>query len=148
MGIVINRPTEHPLADAIEGLPERAIQPLYWGGPVQQRLVLVLHRDAHDAPHTTPLTRGMALGTDHDALMHLLATLPNPEERLRVYSGYAGWGVGQLQQEMKQRSWLVTNADPTLVFDAAPNEVWSLALQQLGPRYAHLATMPPDPRVN
>jgi len=148
MGLIVNRPTEHKLVDAITEMPKRATQNLYWGGPVQQRMVLVLHRHAEDAPDTTPVTRGMALGTSHDALKHLLETLPQPEKRLRVYSGYAGWAAGQLHNEMEQHSWILSPADPKLVFDVEPNAVWGRALAQLGPRYAHLTTMPADPRVN
>ena len=148
MGLIVNRPTEHTLVDAITEMPARATQRLYWGGPVQQRLVLVLHREASDAPDTAPVTHGMALGTNHEALKRLLETLPHPERHLRVYSGYAGWAAGQLAAEMEQRSWIVGKADPKLVFDVEPNAVWGRALAQLGPRYAYLTSMPADPRVN
>jgi putative transcriptional regulator len=148
MGVIINRPTEHTLTEAITGVPEKATQRLYWGGPVQQRMVLVLHRHADDAPGTAPVSGGMALGTDHKALIRLLESLPDPARHVRVYSGYAGWAAGQLDAEMQQRSWIVASADPSLVFDVEPDKVWRRALQQLGPRYAHLTTMPADPRVN
>ena len=148
MGVIVNRPTEHTLTEAITGMPQDATQRLYWGGPVQQQMVLALHRDAHDAPNTAPVADGMALGTDHDALIHLLQTLPDPERHIRVYSGYAGWAAGQLEAEMQQHSWIVSKADAGLVFDVEPDQVWERALVQLGPRFAYLATMPADPRVN
>jgi len=148
MGVIVNRPTEHTLSEAITGMPEDASQRLYWGGPVQPHLVLALHRDARDAPNTAPVAAGMALGTDHEALIHLLMTLPDPAHHVRVYSGYAGWAEGQLEAEMRQRSWIVSKADAGLVFDIEPDQVWERALASLGPRFAYLATMPSDPRVN
>ncbi len=148
MGIVVNRRTSHTLAEAITEMPAQATQALYWGGPVQQSMVLVLHRHTEDAPGTSPIADGMALGTNHEALKHLLETLEHPERHLRVYSGYAGWGIGQLAAEMEQRSWIITKAAAELVFDAEPDAVWERALERLGPRYAHLASMPSDPRVN
>lgn len=148
MGVIINRPTEHTLGEAITSVPENVSERLYWGGPVQQRMVLVLHRHADDAPGTAPVSAGMALGTDHDALLQLLQSLPEPTRHVRVYSGYAGWAGGQLEAEMNLRSWIIAEADPELVFDVEPDAIWGRALEQLGPRYAYLTTMPSDPRVN
>ena len=148
MGLVINRPTAHTLAEAISGLPERATQLLYWGGPVQQRMVLVLHRDALDSPGAKEIVDGMALGADNQALLHLLEKSANPAERVRVFSGYAGWAAGQLEAEMQLHSWIVAPGQTALVFHDDPEKVWAEALVSLGPQYAHLTAIPPDPRVN
>lgn len=148
MGLVINRPTPHTLAEAISGLPDRATQLLYWGGPVQQRVVLVLHRDKLDSPGAREIVDGMALGADSQALLGLLEKSACPTERVRVFSGYAGWGAGQLEAEMLLHSWIVAPGSAALVFHADPEQVWAEALISLGPQYAHLTSIPPDPRVN
>lgn len=148
MGLVVNRPTRHSVAEAIPDMPERATMCLFWGGPVQQQVVLVLHRRALEAPGGREVSDGMALGTDADALAQILASAQSPAEHVRVFSGYAGWGAGQLQAEMEERSWIVAPGQASLVFAADAESMWAEALQQLGPRYAHLANVPLDPRVN
>lgn len=148
LGLVVNRPTEHSVSDAISGVPENATQPLFWGGPVQQHVVLVLHRHRFDAPDGEEIADGMALGGDSDVLMQILESTPNAASQVRVFSGYAGWGSGQLEAEMEEHSWIVRPGTARLVFDVDPESVWSESLIELGPRYAHLTTMPLDPRVN
>lgn len=148
MGLVVNRPTEHSLVDAISEMPSSATQRLYWGGPVQQQLVLVLHRNTFDAPGSMEIVDGMALGTDSDALHHVLESAEDPAQQVRVFSGYAGWASGQLAAEMELRSWIIAPARSELVFGPDPATIWMEALRGLGPRYAWLATMPSDPRVN
>ncbi|UCE01246.1 MAG: YqgE/AlgH family protein [Candidatus Latescibacterota bacterium] len=147
MGLVINRPTEHTLAEAISEMPPRATQRLYWGGPVQQQLVLVLHRSSLDAPGSTEIVDGMALGSDSEALYEVLDA-HDADGRVRVFCGYAGWSAGQLDAEMEVRSWIVGPGRAKLVFGVDAEQIWHEALRALGPRYAWLATMPADPRVN
>ncbi|MFQ5600420.1 MAG: YqgE/AlgH family protein [Candidatus Krumholzibacteriia bacterium] len=148
MGLVVNRPTEHTLAEALTGMPPGASQRLYWGGPVQQRMVLALHRDMLDTPGSKEIVDGMALGSDSEKLIHVLETADDPSRRVRVFSGYAGWGAGQLEGEMREHSWLVCPGNAGLVFSREPQAVWAQALRSMGPRYSYLATIPPDPRVN
>jgi putative transcriptional regulator len=148
MGLIINRPTEHTVAGAISGMPERATQLLYWGGPVQQRLVLVLHRHKIDVPEAREIVDGMALGSDSEALIHLLETAAHPDERVRIFSGYAGWAAGQLESELQEKSWIVAPGRAELVFGVEAERIWAEALQALGPRFRYLTSLPSDPRVN
>ena len=148
MGLVINRPTEHTIAAAITGMPQRATQPLFWGGPVQQRMVLVLHRSQLDAPGSKVIVDGMALGADREVLVHLFGHSEDPARHVRVFSGYAGWAAGQLEAEMREHSWIVCPARAQLVFGLEPDTIWAEALLALGPQYVYLTTIPPDPRVN
>jgi putative transcriptional regulator len=89
----------------------------------------------------------MALGGDQEQLVELLRDSRGPE-RARVFSGYAGWGAGQLEREMAAHSWILCPARARFVFEVEVDELWAVVLRSLGPRYAHLATMPLDPRVN
>jgi len=148
MGVVVNRPTEHSVAEAITGMPVRATQRLFWGGPVQQHVVLVLHRHSIDTPEGREVVDGMSLGGDSEALVQILESDPEPHTRVRVFSGYAGWGAGQLDAEMEERSWIVHPGSARLVFDVEPDSIWSAALREMGPRYAHWTSIPLDPRVN
>ena len=52
--------------------------------------------------------------------------------RFHCYSGYAGWGPGQLEREIGEGTWLVSAADPKLVLEARPEDVWSRSLHAMG----------------
>ena len=68
--------------------------------------------------------------------------------RLRVFSGYAGWGAGQLEEELEESSWLVVAAEPDDAFAADPDELWRAAVERKGDRFVLLAGMPFDPSLN
>jgi putative transcriptional regulator len=68
--------------------------------------------------------------------------------RVRVFAGYAGWGSGQLEQELAESAWIVVPAEQEDVFADDPAGLWSSVLRRRGGPYAVLAQMPSDPRVN
>jgi len=145
MGIVINRPSEVTLGDAIQGLEDAPSEPLFVGGPVQPNAVLILHRGAV-VPDAREVADDIAIGGDETDLLALLRTPRSAA--VRVYSGYAGWGAGQLDGELAEGSWLIGTAQAPLVFDCDPASVWSAAVRTLGPKFAYLIDLPLDPRVN
>jgi putative transcriptional regulator len=66
----------------------------------------------------------------------------------RVFAGYAGWGPGQLDDELEEESWIVEQALPEDVFTSDPDDLWSGVLRRKGGPYGVLALMPPDPSRN
>ena len=65
-----------------------------------------------------------------------------------AFVGYAGWGAGQLESEVKQKAWVVQNANPSLLkLDRLPN-LWFDIMRKLGPWYKMLAAAPDDPSLN
>jgi putative transcriptional regulator len=140
MGVVLNRESETPLADAVPMLaafadPDELVR---IGGPVSPQSVVALGQfdDVEDAG--THVVGG--LGTiDPDAGNESL-------RRVRVYAGYAGWGPGQLDGELEADAWLVLPARAEDPF--ADGDIWSDALRRKGGGYRLMATMPSDPSLN
>ena len=66
----------------------------------------------------------------------------------RVFAGYAGWGAGQLEDELEEGSWIVDPATTADVFTDAPAGLWSAVLKRKGGTFAVIALMPDDPRLN
>jgi putative transcriptional regulator len=150
MGLIINRPSEVKLADALSTkVSPKSEERLFVGGPVQPDSLLVLHRLAKTVPGAKPIGDGMGFGGDMQALLELLAEpRDHAGDRVRVYAGYSGWGAGQLDQELEAGGWITCGAEARFVFDVESSRVWIEVLRSLGEEYAHLATMPLDPRVN
>jgi putative transcriptional regulator len=64
-------------------------------------------------------------------LRRALMTQPKPERTI-VLAGYAGWGPGQLDQEIEMSSWLIMPVELDLIFDIAPGLSWDAAIRRLG----------------
>ncbi len=67
---------------------------------------------------------------------------------LRIFAGYAGWGAGQLADELDQDAWYVVDSEPTDIFSANPERLWSDVLRRQPGEMAFVATKPLDPTLN
>lgn len=131
-GVVLNRPTEEP---AIAHLPEwrSALAPppsVFWGGPVAQEsgVVLVVEGDE------------VRLAEDLEP--------PAPPARARLFVGQAGWGPGQLEAEVGEGAWLVTEPVAREALGPSPEVLWGVTLRRQGGRTALWSTHPADPKMN
>ncbi len=140
MGVVLNRPSETAVAEAVPELAGLAgdAEPVYVGGPVAVDSLLAL-AEVEEPEDEADLVVG-AIGFVNDP--HVAA------RRGRVFVGYAGWSPGQIEAELDEESWFVVAAQPDDVFSDDPDELWSSVLRRQGGPLALLATMPPDPSLN
>ena len=131
-GLVLNRPTDMP-ATAMVRLDPPIIGgnelPLWIGGPVEPQRGWILLADAPDTEFKS-IRDGLYLSTSQDVLRDVLAARPAP--RARVLAGYAGWGPGQLDQELAQSAWLMGDVDLDIVFDLPPDLMWETAIRRIG----------------
>jgi putative transcriptional regulator len=69
-------------------------------------------------------------------------------DRIRVFAGYAGWGGGQLEEELETGSWYVVDADPEDALTAMPGGLWRFVLRRQQGKLALVANFPTDPSMN
>jgi putative transcriptional regulator len=142
LGIVVNRPIEVTLAALFKQvdieLPESALttQPVFFGGPVQFDHGFVLHRPLGTWKSTLPVGE-IGLTTSRD-ILEAMARGQGPSEQL-VALGYAGWGAGQLEDEIKRNGWLTVQADLDTIFQVPPQERYDAAMHALGINAANLS---------
>jgi putative transcriptional regulator len=147
MGLVLNRPSEATIGDAVPDLtwvadPEDTV---YVGGPVAPNGVIVL------AEWTDP---GQAVVLVEDDLGFVPGDADDPEalataiRRARVYAGHAGWGPGQLENELAEEAWIVEAPRREELFSDDAEGLWPAVLRRMGREFALLSTMPPDPSQN
>lgn len=139
LGIVLNRPAGIPVdevAPPLAGFVDPGAT-IYLGGPVQKEAVLILAEfEEPDVPER-PIVG--TVGFAQPDLPMLTAI-----RRARVFSGYAGWGPGQLEAEMKENAWITEPALPDDAFTAQPDRLWATVLRRKGGDYRMLALMPYD----
>lgn len=137
MGLIINKPTPaisyQSLMDQLSITVERSSDDIgvYFGGPVEHGRGFVLHSaDYATGDGGTQTHRGIAMSATIEILQDI-AVDRGPSSALLTF-GYAGWGAGQLQDEVNQNAWLTCDATHDLVFDRDPAEKWDAALASLG----------------
>ena len=146
MGLVLNRPSDAPVADAVPdlGWVTGGEDIVYVGGPVAPNGVIVL-AEWDDPAHAVVLVEddlGFVPGdADGDALAGAV-------RRARVYAGHAGWGPGQLEAELEEEAWIVETPLREELFSDDAEGLWAAVLRRKGREFALLATMPPDPTLN
>jgi putative transcriptional regulator len=146
MGLVLNRVSSVTVEDAVPPIADLVGdgQLVHVGGPVQPQAVVVLADfvEPHRAGALVLDTIGFLPGDvdDESDLGEL--------RKARVFAGYAGWGPGQLEEELAEQSWVVLPARASDVFTEAPEELWAEVLRRQGGGLAVLALLPEDPQVN
>ncbi|MCB1616220.1 MAG: YqgE/AlgH family protein [Pseudomonadales bacterium] len=137
MGIIINRAADISFGEILEELNiegETTEQPVFLGGPVEPERGFILHsmdnKRRQRWEYTLPITDKLALTLSHDILFDI-AHNQGPKKSLFAL-GYAGWGAGQLEQEMAENAWLSVSASSRLIFDTPDAEVAHKALLPLG----------------
>lgn len=143
-GLVLNRTVGKTVGDLIiADLPETLkTAPLYLGGPVQPGALSYLHTDHFIAE--ADVLPNLALGHSLDDLLEI-GEVFSATKKVRMFAGYAGWSPGQLESEMKRKSWLTFPASVELVFETPPELLWQKVLQSKGGwKNRLLAQMPED----
>lgn len=147
-GLVLNRPTDVRVADALPGWEDLVDEPamLHVGGPVeaQSAWCLARARAPEDLAGFVPLLGDIGLvDLDRDPI-GVAASL----DAVRLYAGYSGWGSGQLEQELAEDAWFVVDAEPEDPFLADGATLWKRILARQGGPLARLANFPLDPSLN
>jgi len=149
LGVVVNKSTKVPLTDMLDELEIPAPQTLVEqelkvleGGPVAQDRGFVLHSQTLEESDCLQLAPALYLSGATAALSELINTQAadgSPKGEFLVMLGYAGWGAGQLEAELKDNSWLTVEASSKVVFASAHETKLNAAAAQLGIDYRLLA---------
>ncbi|KUJ65020.1 hypothetical protein ACZ90_52720 [Streptomyces albus subsp. albus] len=178
LGVVLNRPTPVVVGDILEPWAGLAGEPgvVFQGGPVSMDSALGVAVVPGEAERRPRLADGAAVSTAEDGpdrspgprparadpigwrRVHGaigLVDLEAPPEllaaalgSLRIFAGYAGWGPGQLEEELADGAWYVVESEPGDVSSPAPERLWRSVLRRQRSELAMVATYPDDPSLN
>jgi len=142
-GLVLNRPTDTPAAQAVKMDPPLASDSdleLWVGGPVEpERGCILLGEDPHD-DDAVEICEGVFISGSATLLRRLMEG--GAPERTRLLMGYAGWGPGQLDAELRESAWLISDVATDLIFDTSASAMWEAAIRRLGADPAALQMSP------
>ncbi|MET0464352.1 MAG: YqgE/AlgH family protein [Chitinophagaceae bacterium] len=146
-GFVINRPYGSTLEQLVPEMEGFSL-PVFYGGPVQMDTIHFVHQYPGEIPGGQEITEGVYWGGDFGKAMALVKSGRADSLKIRFFIGYSGWGDGQLEEEMKEKSWLTASATKRLVFTDNINNTWKDALKHLGGDYEMMINFPIDPQLN
>jgi putative transcriptional regulator len=149
LGLVLNRPTDTPVIDALEPWAAVTSAPfvLFGGGPVQPEaafcLALVTDPEVSGASWSPIVGRlGMA-DLDRDPFDY-----DEGVAAARLFVGYAGWSDGQLEQELREQAWFVCDAVPSDALSEHPDDLWRQVLRRQAVPLSWVSQFPDDPNDN
>jgi putative transcriptional regulator len=146
-GFVLNKLYHQNLGELITDLEGYNI-PVYYGGPVQVDTVHFLHQCPDLIHDGNEISDGIYWGGDFDEVVTLLKEKRLRANDIRFFIGYSGWGQGQLEDELKTKSWITRAGNSKLVFHKNAEQVWKDALKDLGGEYTQMINYPIDPQLN
>jgi putative transcriptional regulator len=139
-GLVLNRPAIAAGRLTIGGSPGAAFDgelPVWVGGPVEPERSWVLvgpdcprSAQADDEEHVLRIAEGLDLSASPELLVAMFQAAPLSHTRLVI--GYSGWSAGQLEGELEESSWLMSDVDPRFIFETPPEDLWEAAIRRLG----------------
>ena len=135
-GLIVNRPlvtTGRVIVNLDPPVETERELEVWVGGPVEPQSSWMLVGDHEEEPMGQSgmhIIEGLYLSTSPQRLSRLLE--PNPPPRTRLIIGYSGWGPGQLEAELEESSWLLSDVSAELIFSTPPEKMWEAAIRRLG----------------
>ncbi|MGH3743572.1 MAG: YqgE/AlgH family protein [Mycobacteriales bacterium] len=158
LGVVLTRPSETGVGEILPSWAPLAAEPsvVHVGGPVAPSAAIGLAALRTEARADVPAGAFAVLPAGDQGALVLgtvdldgdVAALAPAVASLRVFAGYAGWGVGQLEAEVSEGGWYVVDALPLDPFATAPARLWHDVLTRQGPPLSLVTRMPLDPSQN
>jgi putative transcriptional regulator len=142
LGVIINRPLDKQVADLVNEAPPEGLAsvPVFLGGPVGKNHLMFAAFEWQD---------GHGLKISHNVgLEEASSRADSDPASIRAFVGYAGWGAGQLEAEIKQNAWLLQKPSRAALKPERLRHLWFDIMRGLGPWYKMLAAAPDDPSLN
>ena len=147
VGFVLNKPVNLKLNEVVEGMPEFETE-VSIGGPVGTNSIHYIHTMGDIIPDSIKVIGNIFWGGDFDTIKGILKTGTIDRNQIRFFLGYSGWQPNQLERELKENSWVVTNLSPQKIMETKTKHLWKYALSQLGQKYEMWSNFLENPGLN
>jgi len=148
MGFILNHQSEFLLGDVLPDVAYSEL-PVFTGGPVANNTLHFIHCCPEKIADGIEVVEGVFWGGDFEKVKELISCYQLNEKEIRFFMGYSGWTTQQLDDEIKEDSWIVADKVSTETLFAGDEEnLWRQVVISLGQRYAHIANFPQNPSLN
>lgn len=146
LGFILNHQSTSNVGDVIQDFPIKGV-PLYIGGPVCMNQVFFVHTLGDQLANSITIKGSLCIGGDFKEIVRLLELGKAKPHQVRFFVGYSGWGKQQLQEEIKENSWIIAPVSDEEVMGESEN-LWENSLSKLGKKFEFMSEFPQDPNLN
>jgi len=147
MGLIMNKEIPLLLNEVIKEFRYLDDIPLHKGGPISNDTLFYLHTLPHIAG-ALPIRKGLYLNGDFDSIKTYILQGNPVDGNIKFFLGYSGWDFDQLDQEIKDNTWLIGKGEPQELMTGKASNMWKNALGSLGSKYETWSRFPQVPSLN
>lgn len=144
-GFILNKATDLSISELVETFPDESFA-FHYGGPVQANHLFFIHTMGDVIPDSKEVIPGLFWSGDFETILSMVSTGNLDQRSIRFFGGYSGWSAGQLENELKENSWIVS--DLTVDEIMGDSDLWKQSLKNLGSKFSILADFPENPMMN
>lgn len=146
VGFVLNKAMKISMEELISGFPDFDAR-ISLGGPVSTDTIHFLHCLGKKIPNSVKVFGNIYWGGDFETVKKMVVSGKIDKSQIRFFVGYSGWSANQLEREISENSWIVTELDEETIMNNS-QDVWTHTLQSLGDKYKLWANFPENPGMN
>jgi len=147
VGFILNKPLEYTISDLIPDI--EASFKIYNGGPVEQDNLYFIHTIPNLITESIEISNGVFWGGDFELTKSLINEGKINKENIRFFLGYTGWSTNQLENELKENSWIITsNNYNSSILEKSSSQFWKEKIIELGGEYLIWSNAPENPILN
>lgn len=147
VGFILNKKVDFPIQDIFPDFPQFNAD-VYLGGPVSTDSVYFIHKLGDKLPGSIHVLEDLYWGGDFEVLKRDIKLGNIDASEIRFFLGYSGWDAGQLEGELKDDSWLVTDVEQEAVMRELSEASWVDFVKKAGSRYSVWENFPENPALN
>lgn len=147
IGFILNKPLNYTINDLIIDID--ASFEIYNGGPVEQDNLYFIHTIPDLIPNSIEISNGIYWGGDFEVTKQLINEKKISKENIRFFLGYTGWSVNQLEDELEENSWIVSeNLMKDKILSKSSAQFWKDKIIEQGGEYVLFSNAPENPALN
>lgn len=147
MGFVLNKPIEIGINEVVEDFPETNAE-ISIGGPVSTNTLHYLHTLGDIIPESVHVIGNIYWGGKFEIVERLIKSGNLLKEQIRFFLGYSGWSPEQLEDEIEENAWVVSQINPEEIMKPMSQAFWTRTLRKMGKKYEMWANFPENPELN
>ena len=147
VGFVLNKPVDLAVSDVLNDFPEIDTE-VSIGGPVNTNTIHYIHTLGEAIPNSVKVLKNLYWGGDFEVIKDMINAGQIKGTEIRFFLGYAGWSPKQLENELSENAWLVSEMKPEHIMQGPGDNLWKDILEKSGDKYKTWVNFPENPSLN
>ncbi len=147
VGFVLNKPVALSVDDVLTDFPEIDTE-VSIGGPVNTNTIHYIHTLGDTIPNSVKVFNNLYWGGDFNVIKQMISNKQIKGSEIRFFLGYAGWSPKQLENELSENAWLVSEMKAEQIMQGPDDNLWKEILEKSGDKYKTWVNFPENPGLN